>query len=145
MKKNLIWWCLFGTTAWALFGCHASIRSQQVDTEEIPKGIYNVTIHQGYPKHYAVLFDNLHDETRVVMMHTWFTRAVGTDRPDEYLERFRKRIKFYSTFRISGEDGIVRGYLVLSDLLGHIVYKDRTGNKIVVRIIDPHLRARTPP
>lgn len=144
MKRSIFRWCLLSTMVVAIFGCHASTITQQIDPEEIPAGTYNVTIHQGYPKYYAVLFDNPYDDKKVVMMHSWFTRKIGRARPDEYLDRFRKRIKFYSTFEISEEDGAVRGYLVRSNLLGHIVYKDRSGGGIIVQITDPHLRARDP-
>lgn len=129
---------------WTLIGCRGSTVQQRIDLEGIPRRPYKVTIHQSYSKEYAVLFDDPNDDKELAMMHTWYTKYIGMDQPDAYLERFRERIRFFTTVRISEKDGTVRGYLVMSKLLDYGVYKDTRRDKIMVRIIDPSLRARDP-
>ena len=145
MKKSVFRWCLISITAWTLLGCHRFLMPQQIDSEEIPDGEYNVTAYKGlYSKYYAVLFDIPHDEKKVVMIHTEFTEPVGRDRPGEYIERFKKRIKFYRAFRISDRDGTVRGYLLISTLLDQQMHEDSGGAGIIIRILDPALQAQEP-
>ncbi len=144
MIKTILWGIILGTSVWAILGCQATTVRQRIEPEAIPEGIYRVTVHKSYAKSYAVLFDNPHDDKKVVMAHTWFTKEMGMDRPGAYLDRFRQRIRFYSTFRISEKDGTVRGYLVISNLLDHRVSNDLRRNKIMIQIIDPALQAREP-
>ena len=143
MKKSVFRWCLLSITAWALLGCSRSIVSQRIDPEEIPDREYNVTVHKGlYSKYYAVLFDIPHDGTRVFMLHTEFTRTIGRDRPDKYLERFQERIRYYRALKILGKDGALRGYLVISNLLSHKTYRNPDRDSIMIQVLDPALRAR---
>ncbi len=144
MRQRLFWWYLLVATLWTLLGCRGSTVQQRIDLEGIPRRPYKVTIHQSYSKEYAVLFDDPYDDKELAMMHTWYTKYIGMDQPDAYLERFRTRIRYFKTVRISEKDGTVRGYLVISKLLDYGVYKDTRRDKIMIRIIDPSLRARDP-
>ncbi len=139
MNKRIFRWCLLGVTAWAFLGCHRFIVHKRIHPEEIPDGEYHVTVHEGDPLYYAVLFD-IPDEKQVAMSHTYLTAIIGRDRPDEYLDRFKESVRFYRALRISEKDGTVRGYLVKSNLLAHITYKDPKGDRIMIRILDPSLR-----
>jgi hypothetical protein len=91
-----------------------------------------------------VLFDIPDDRKPVIMLHTEFTRNLGRDHPDRYLARFGRTVRFYSALRISEKDGTPRAYLVSSNLLSQQIYPEPGKNRIIVKIVDPALRAREP-
>lgn len=144
MRKTAICWGLVGSLAWAFFGCHRSIVSGEITPDQIPAREYHVTVHQSYPNYFAVLFDIPDDDTEIVLIRTAFTKSMGTDRPDTYIEQFQNQIRSYKTSMISDKNGILRGYILSSTLIDHTTTDDPRGDRLVVRILDPALRASDP-
>jgi hypothetical protein len=140
MKKGIFQGCLLVIAIWAVLGCQRPMVSNRMDPVKIPDREYNVTVHEGYPTYYGVLFDIPDDDREVGVLQTKFTRQVGRDTPQKYLHRFEERIKSYRAFRVSEGDGTPGGYLLLSNRLDYESYEDPEGNRIVIRIVDPALR-----
>jgi hypothetical protein len=85
---------------------------------------------------YAVLLDIADDGIEVVMQHTPFTEKIGLDSAGDYIDEFDTRNKGYRVLRISDENGTVRAYLVVSNLLNDQVRI--AGERITVTIEDPY-------
>ncbi len=144
MKKADICWPLLAFLFWTFLGCHRAIVSEEISPAEIPSREYDVTVHQSYPNYYAVLFDIPDDEKEIVVIRTAFTRSIGKDRPDRYIEQFQNHIGSYKTSRVSDKNGILRGYILSSNLIDHTVMDDPRRDRLVIRILDPALRGCDP-
>jgi len=130
----------FALTAFvfALLGCQTRFSTVKIDSVTIPDQTYEVTVHESHPLHYAVVFDIPDDGKQVAMFHTYSTKRIGSDGPGKYIDRFNTRVKGFRTFQITDQDGTVRGYLMISNLLGYLIYERPVGERIVVMIEDPH-------
>ncbi len=138
MKKEL----LFALAAFifTLAGCQTLVTTMVIDATSIPDRTYEVTVHETNPSYYAVLFDIPDDGKQVSLFYTYATDRVGRDVPGKYIDRFNTRIKGYRTVEISDrEDGTIRGYLVISNLLGKLIHRTAGGERILVKIDDPNL------
>jgi hypothetical protein len=62
--------------------------------------------------------------------------SIGLDSAGDYIDEFHTRNKGYRVLRISDENGTVRGYLVVSNLLNDQVRI--AGERITVTIEDPY-------
>ncbi|MBW2123604.1 MAG: hypothetical protein JRH07_17440, partial [Deltaproteobacteria bacterium] len=118
MKRDLI---LTGVVVAGLIlvGCQKRqmIRTL-VEVSSVPEQVYGVTEYRSpVPGGYAVLFDVPGDGKEVFMRHTPFTEKVGRDYSVSYLEEFQTTVRGYRVLRISDQDGTVRAYLVVSNLL----------------------------
>ena len=128
--------------AFVLAGCQGYQHTTRIDTIVLPDQIYNVTVHETQRIYYAVLFDIPDDGMEVAMFYTYATHRIGRDTPAKYVDRFATRVKGYRTFQISDREGVVRGYLMISNLLGHLVYERPVGERLIVQISDPNLTKR---
>jgi hypothetical protein len=105
----------------------------------------HITVHKGlYSGSYAVFLDFPYDETSVVMLHTEFTKSIGRDRPDRYLDLFEERGRSYEVLRVLRRGDLAVGYLAISNSLNYRIYEDTGKNRIIIEILDPALRARDP-
>jgi hypothetical protein len=108
-----------------------------VDLSSIPEQPYDVTEYRGSMSGaYAVLLEIADDGIEVVMQHTPFTEKIGLDSAGDYIDEFHTRNKGYRVLRISDENGTVRAYLVVSNLLNDQVRI--AGERITVTIEDPY-------
>jgi hypothetical protein len=145
MKGGLFYGCLIGMLIAAILGCSRYIAPQQIDRGKIPDTEYNITVHKGlYSGSYAVFLDFPYDETSVVMLHTEFTKSIGRDRPDRYLDLFEERGRSYEVLRVLRRGDLAVGYLAISNSLNYRIYEDTGKNRIIIEILDPALRARDP-
>ena len=138
--RNLNTYCLLLALALVLTACQAYRYTMRIDPTAIREQTFNVTVHETGHLHYAVLFDIPDDGKRVDLYYTYATKIIGPDTPEEYVDRFANRIRGYRTLQINNRDGTVRGYLMISNLLGYAVYERPAGERILVRIDDPNLR-----
>lgn len=136
-KKALFF--LFMGFALVLVGCQSYITALRTDTASIPDQAYEVTVHESSPLYYAVLFDIPDDGKQVAMFYTYSTDLIGRDAPGKYIDHFNTSIKGYRTLQINDQDGTVRGYLMISNLLGYLIYERPVGERIIVMIDDPNL------
>jgi hypothetical protein len=138
-KKSL----LLGILAFAftLIGCQKYLMPTKIEPVSIPDTTYEVTVHESHPLYYAVLFDIPDDGRDVDIFYTYFTDRVGLDTPENYIDRFNSRIRYYSTVQINDPDGTVRGYLMVSNFLDYSIYERSKGEtkRIIVMIDDPNL------
>jgi len=125
--------------ALVLMGCQGHIKPLRIDAASVPDRTYVVTVHQTNPLYYAVLFDIPDDGKPVVMLHTYATTRVGRDAPGPYIERFNNSIRGYRTLQINDQDGTVRAYLMISNLLDHFASERKKEGRIVIYISDPNL------
>jgi hypothetical protein len=120
---------------WA--GCQSYPIRTLVDPSSIPDQNYEITEYRGpMSGSYAVLFDIPDDGTAVVMQHTPFTERIGLGSPGAYVAEFETRIRGHRTLRISDEQGTVRGFLMVSNLLNDQVRP--VGKGFIVNIEDPY-------
>jgi hypothetical protein len=133
---------LMGMTAmvFILEGCQGiqdSLIRTAVDPLSIPDQTYEVTVFRGpMSGSYAVLLDIPEDTIDVFMGYTVFTEKMGLDSSQPYLEELDARTRGYRTLRISSQDGTIRGYLLVSNLLNDRIQP--SGEKIMVTIEDPY-------
>ena len=120
-------------------GCKSYAPTVRIDTMAIPDQTYQVTVHETQRLYYAVLFDIPDDGVDVDLFYTYATHIIGPDTPGVYLDRFTKSIKGYRTLQINDRDGNTRGYLVISNLLGYLVYEKPARERLIVQISDPNL------
>jgi len=125
--------------ALALMGCESHMKSIRIDAASVPDRSYVVTVHETNPLYYAVLFDIPDDGKPVVMLHTYATTRIGRDVPGPYIDRFNNTIRGYKTLQIDDQEGVVRAYLMVSNLLDHFVSERKKEGRIVVYISDPNL------
>ena len=122
-----------------LLGCQSHMRTVRIDAMSIPDQTYEVTVHETAPLYYAVLFDIPDDGMGVALDYTYATLRIGPDTPEKYVDRFATRIKGYRTLQINDRDGTVRGYIIISNLLGYLIYERPPGERLIVSIGDPNL------
>jgi len=121
----------------ALAGCQSSRVHTFAGTSSVPDQTYDVTVFSGPTGgSYAVLFDVPHDGIEVFMRPGSFTEKTGLDSSRNYVDEFEVRIKGHRTLTISDQDGTVRAYLMVSNLLNYVVTSDET--RIMVSIEDPY-------
>ena len=140
MKKGRVCAAIV-TVGLVLAGCQSQqIRTQNatlIDASSIPDQKYDITEYKGsVAKSYAVLFDIPDDRTELFMNYTPFTDKVGLDSPGGYIDTFHERIKGHRTLRISDQEGNVKGYLMVSNILTDRVRP--AGKRIEVIIEDPY-------
>lgn len=117
-------------------GCYSRNATRRISVAEIPDKIYEIYVYSLTPDMYAVLLDIPDDGKRVFMRHTDRTERMGLGRPGPYVAQFQKRIRgFRSAIRIIDEEGIERGYLMVSVTLSYMLRP--YGNEIMVYIWDP--------
>ena len=118
-----------------LAGCHNPIVRTAVDPSSIPDQTYEVTVYSRFMSmSYAVLLDIPEDGTEVFMRYTPDTERIGRNTPQKYIDEFDSRIKYYRVIRISDENDIVRGYLMISSVLNYWIAP--AGERIIVGIED---------
>ena len=127
------------TLGFLLMGCQSHIQAVRIDSASVPDQTYIVTVHQTNPLYYAVLFDIPDDGKPVVMLHTYATTRVGRDVPGPYMDRFLNSIRNYRTLQINDQEGTVRAYLMISNLLDYFASERTKEGRIVVYISDPNL------
>ena len=110
---------LFFALAFVLTACQAHRYTVRIDPALIPQQTFDVTVHETGSLYYAVLFDIPDDGKRVDLFYTYATNIIGPDTLEAYLDRFANRIRGYRTVQINDRDGNVRGYLMISNLLGY--------------------------
>jgi len=59
------------------------------------------------------------DAIEVFMRYASRTEKIGLDSPRKYIDEFENRVRFYRTIRIDDQDGAVRGYLMLPNLVNY--------------------------
>jgi len=140
MKKKTLFFALVAL-AFAVVGCQPFIIPAKIDTASIPDRTYEVTVHESNPIYYAVLFDIPDDGKEVAMFYTYFTNRIGMDTPGKYIDHLDGLVKGYRTLQINDEDGTVRGYLLLTNVLRYRIYSRRRGEtvRIIVQLDDPNL------
>jgi hypothetical protein len=129
------------TVGLVLAGCQSQqIRTENptlIDASSIPDQKYDITEYRGpMAESYAVLFDIPDDGTELFMKYSPFIDKVGVDSPDGYIDTFHGRIKGHRTLRISDQEGNVKGYLMVSNILTDRVRP--AGKRIEVIIEDPY-------
>lgn len=137
MNKKALFFALTAFV-FALVGCQTRLITVKIDPLAIPDQTYEVTMHETHPLYYAVVFDIPDDGKQVAMFYTYSTKRIGSDGPAKYIDRFKTSVKGYRTFQITDQAGTVRGYLMISNLLGYLIYERPRGERIVVMIEDPH-------
>ncbi len=136
MKKRLFL-ILAMLASIALGACQSSRVHTFAGTSSVPDQTYDVTVFSGPTGgSFAVLFDVPHDGIEVFMKPGSFIKKTGLDSPQNYLDEFEGRIKGHRTLTISDQDGTVRAYLMVSNLLNYVVTSDET--RIMVSIEDPY-------
>ena len=118
-------------------GCQKEVIRTSLEASAIPDHRYDVTVYDGPMRgSYAVLFEIPNDDKRVSMRYGSFTEKVGLDSPGDYIDELRARTKGHRAVRIGEQDGTVRAYLLVSNLLN---YRIQTAvESIVVTIEDPY-------
>jgi len=120
-----------------LGGCQSYLVRTFVDVSSIPDQEYLITIYNGpMAESYAVLFDIPDDSTEMFMRHTSFTEKIGVDSSRDYIDEFHARTRSHRTLRIGDQDGTVKGYLIVSNLLNYLIRPADEG--IMVSIEDPY-------
>ena len=121
----------------SLWGCRTDLIRTSVEASAIPDHRYDVTVYDGSMRSsYAVLFEIPDDGKKMSMRYSSFTDKVGLDSPGDYIDELKARTKGHRAVRIGEEDGTVRGYLLVSNLLNYRV--QTAGESIVVAIEDPY-------
>lgn len=125
-------------------GCYSHAARSRINVADIPDKVYEVYVYSFTPDVYAVLLDIPNDGKRVFMRHTDKTERAGMARPGPYIAEFQRRIKgFRSATRITDEQGLDRGYLMISLSLSYMVKPHR--NDIMVYIWEPFLEEELGP
>jgi len=137
MKRNIVLVTVMAIGV-ILEGCQHGYQARTfVDSSSIPDQTYDVTEYRGpEPRSYAVLFEIPDDGTEVFMRHTPFTEKIGTGSARGYIDEFHTRIRGYRTLRIADQNGTVRAYLMVSNLLNDQIRP--AGKRIMVTIEDPY-------
>jgi len=114
-----------------------------VDVSSIPDQTYDVTVYGNpWSWYYAVVLDIPDDGTEVFIRKTRYTKRIGMDSPRRYVEAFDNRIRFYRTVKISDENGVARGYLMVSIRLKHWIKTGEGGIMVIVEIDESYLGPR---
>ena len=110
----------------------ARVKSR-INADEIPDMEYPVYLYSGHrPGSLLAVFDIPDDDFRVFMYHTALVRR-GTGRPNQYVEKFQKKIKGFKTaYALRDKGGEVRGYLMGSRFVRYqfLVSDDEIGVRV---------------
>jgi hypothetical protein len=108
-----------------------------LEASAIPDHRYDVTVYDGRMRgSYAVLFEIPDDGKKMSMRYSSLTDRVGLDSPGDYIDELRARTQGHRALRIGEQDGTLRGYLLVSNLLNYRI--QTAGESIVVSIEDPY-------
>lgn len=122
-----------------LLGCSKTALQNRIAVRDIPDTMYEVYVYRFMNDMYAVLLDIPDDGKRVYMQHTGQTKRVDRDRPGAYIAEFERRVGgFRSVIKIMDNEGVERGYLMISPTLSYSVR--RQVDDIVVYIWYPYSR-----
>ncbi len=124
-------------------GCADRLVRTDVDVSSIPDQTYDVVVY-GSPSswYYAVVLDIPDDGTEVFIRKNRYTKRIGMDSSRRYVEAFDNRIRFYRTVKISDENGVARGYLMVSIRLKHWIKRVEDGIMVIVEIDESYLGPR---